>query len=408
VKSCASLSGVRLALFGFALLACSSEAQAPPAAAVEPLAGLSRELSATFDEGAVLFDTPVRRENGLGPLYTRTSCASCHAGALRGPGLVQKMSVVSEDGVTPASDQSSLAFGHTVRPLAAVDGISSILPPADVPNVKVSARLGPPLLGRGYIEAILDSEIERVAAEQATRTDGIQGRINRVTYASEPNVDRSFHTLAKGDEAIGRFGLKARAATIDDFVADAFQSDMGITTPLRPLELANPSGVTDDGKVGIDADYDSVNLRAMYVRMLELPERHTTEDGARLFAESACADCHVPSLATRADYPIPELAGIRAPVYTDMLLHRMGDALADGVPAEAGGDAEATSFEWRTAPLIGLRFYRAYLHDGRAKTIAEAIEMHRGNGSQANVALERFDALSDSDRAALLAFVAGL
>jgi CxxC motif-containing protein (DUF1111 family) len=371
-----------------------------------PLAGISDELEATFNDGDLLFSTPLRRADGLGPLYTRSACASCHAEAIRGPGLVQKMSLVDDDGVTPASDQSPFPFGHTVHPLSAIDGITPIVPPTGLPNLKVTTRLGPPVIGRGYLEAIADSEIERMAAEQATRSDGIQGRVNRVIYASEANEDRSFHTLAKGDHAIGRFGMKARVPTIDDFVADAFQGDMGITSPLRPDEFPNPNGVTDDGKPGIDVDYDSINLRAMYIRMLAIPARHTTEQGGQLFEETLCATCHVPSLATRADYPIPELAGIQAPVYTDMLLHRMADELSDGLPT--GGDGEATSFEWRTAPLIGLRFNRTYLHDGSAKTIEQAIEMHRGNASQANVAIDRFDALSQSEREVLLDFVEGL
>ena len=101
------------------------------------------------------------------------------------------------------------------------------------------------------MEAVLDSEIERVEREQAARTDGIHGRINRVTYASEPNPDDLARTYAKGDAGlIGRFGLKARIATLDDFTADAFQGDMGITTPLRPVELPNPDGLTDDRQAG--------------------------------------------------------------------------------------------------------------------------------------------------------------
>ena len=125
-----------------------------------------------------------------------------------------------------------------------------------------------------------------------------------------------------------------------------------------------------------------------------------------MFASSECAVCHVPSLATRADYAIPELAGIDAPVYTDLLLHRMGPELADGLPSDV--DGEAGSFEWRTAPLIGLRFNRTFLHDGRAKSIEEAVLLHRAEGSEANAAIDRFEALSDADRETLLQFVEAL
>jgi CxxC motif-containing protein (DUF1111 family) len=379
-----------------------------------PISGISTELEASFNDGDLLFGTPLRQADGLGPLYTRSSCDSCHTEGVRGPGLVSKMSVVEADGVTPAADQSMLAYGHTVHPLGVAGAYNGalkptpILPPEGMPNVKVTTRLGPPVLGRGYIEAIADSEIERVAAEQAARGDALHGRVNRVAYASEANVDTSFHTFQKGQMVIGRFGLKARVATLDDFTADAFQGDMGITSPLRPVEFPNPDGLTDDDKPGIDVDYDSVNLRATYIRLLAIPNRKTSAEGAALFAASECAACHVPALATRADYPVPELAGIDAPVYTDLLLHRMGSALADGLPANPGVDGEADSFEWRTAPLIGLRFNRTFLHDGRAKSIEEAVLLHRAEGSEANLAIDRFEALSDADRETLLQFVEAL
>jgi len=417
----------RYAVVGWAsaaLLACSSsEPSELPTAPLpthpvdvpnNPISGMSAELKADFHSGDLLFGTALRQADGLGPLYTRIACTSCHSDDVRGPGLVQKMSVVEADGVTPAADQSMLAFGHTVHPLG-VAGLYSaaleptpILPPENQPNVKVTTRLGPPVIGRGYIEAIADSEIERVATEQAARGDAIHGHINRVAYGSEPNEDTRFHSYQKGQIVIGRFGLKARIATLDDFTADAFQGDMGITSPLRPVEFANPDGLTDDDKPGVDVDYRSVNLRATYVRLLAIPVRKISAVGAALFASTDCAACHTPSLATRADYPITQLAGIDAEVYSDLLLHRMGSALADGLPSNSNVDGEADSFEWRTAPLIGLRFNRTFLHDGRAKSIEEAVLMHRGEGSEANGVVDAFEALSDADRQALLEFVQAL
>jgi len=322
--------------------------------------------------------------------------------------------VVEADGVTPAADQSMLAFGHTVHPLGVAGlhgsglGPTPILPPEGLANVKVTTRLGPPVIGRGYIEAIADSEIERVEAEQALRSDAIHGRINRVAYASEPNEDTSFHTYQKGQTVIGRFGLKARVPTLDDFTADAFQGDMGITSPLRPTEFANPDGLTDDDKPGVDVDYRSVNLRATYIRLLAIPGRKTNALGAQLFESTQCSACHVPALRTRNDYPIPELAGVDAEVYTDLLLHRMGNDLADGLPASASVDGEAGSFEWRTAPLIGLRFNRTFMHDGRAKSIEEAVLAHRAEGSEANAVVDGFEALAETEREALLEFVEAL
>src|SRR5205085_277600 len=114
------------------------------------------------------------------------------------------------------------------------------------------------------------------------------------------------------------------------FTADAYQGDMGLTSPLRPTELPNPENLTDDRKPGIDLPLETINLTSDYVRLLAIPPR-TAAPGAELFERALCAACHVPSLKTRADYPIAALAGIDAPVYSDLLLHDLGDALADGL-----------------------------------------------------------------------------
>ena len=252
------------------------------------------------------------------------------------------------------------------------------------------------MLGRGYIEAIEDAEIERVYREQAARTDGIHGRINRVKYASERNVDTSVHAHAPGDEVIGRFGYKARIGFLDDFTADVLQGSMGITSPLRPSEVPNPDGLADDAKPGIDVDWRSVNLRTWYLRTVAIPRRASVAPrGRELFAEITCAVCHVPSMKTRSDHPIAPLAGTDAEIYSDLLLHDMGVDLADGMPE--GEDGSATGREWKTAPLIGLRFSKTFLHDSRARSIEEAIRMHGGAGSQAAESVGRFGALSPED-----------
>jgi CxxC motif-containing protein (DUF1111 family) len=371
------------------------------------IAKISGELSAVFHDGDFAFDIDMREADGLGPLYTHASCNACHDTASRGPGLVQKMSVVESDRVTPSPDQSLLPFGHTVHPLTAGGGKTPILPPMD-DSVLVTKRVGPPILGRGYMEAIDDAEIERVETEQAARSDQIHGRINHVTYESEESADPTFHTHVKGDSVIGRFGLKARVATLDDFTADAFQGDMGITSPLRPTEIPNPDGLTDDAKPGIDVEVSSVQSRAMYLRLIAIPDRSDDARGRALFDQVNCSACHVPTMHTRADYPVAQLADMDAPVYTDLLLHRMGPALADGLPADPSVDFQASSLEWRTTPLIGVSLNRTFLHDGRATTVEEAILAHDGDGSEASDSISEFNALSGDDRKHLVAFVEGL
>ncbi len=379
-----------------------AEAPRPALFSDLPLAGLSEEEEDTFVEGDGLFDAVFRPADGLGPLYTRQACSGCHDDGVRGPGVVRKMVVVEADGFTPKADQSALPYGNTAHPLV-VGATGPVLPPDD-PSVKVTRRVGPAVLGRGYLEAIRDDEIERVAREQAEAGGPIKGRVSRVTYQSEANPDTRFHRHAKGDALIGRFGLKARIGTLDDFSADAAQNDMGLTSPLRPTEVANPGGLDDDGKPGVDISLEHLNTMADYVRLLAIPARGPlAARGRALFAETGCATCHVPSLKTRADYPIAPLAGVDAPVYTDLLLHDMGTALADGVR-----EGDAGPRDWRTAPLVGLRFHNSYLHDGRADTVEQAVLAHEGPGSEAAESAGRWRALSDDDRALLRAFVEAL
>ncbi len=398
--------------FALAAVAGCASPEDPAASAVEgesrsgaPVLGLSSGARAQFDRGDALFERTQRDTDGLGPLYVRAACADCHRDDVRGPGFVEKLSIIEDDGVTASADQSKLPFGHSVRPYTTAGATTPVLAPQGDPRVKTSRRLGPPVIGRGFLEAVLDSEIERQELEQATRTDGIHGRVNRVTYTSEANPG-SMSRLVKGDAGlVGRFGLKARIATLDDFTADAFQGDMGITSPMRPVELPNPDGLTDDDRPGVDTTLDVVNDIAAYMRLLAIPRRDLPSDptGAALFVAARCAVCHAPSLRTRADYPIAALADVDAPVFTDFLLHDLGTALADGL--DEGG---ASSREWRTAPLIGLCFDHVLLHDGRARTIEDAVLAHDGEGSEARASIALFRGLSSVEKAALLAYVGAL
>jgi CxxC motif-containing protein (DUF1111 family) len=403
-------------MLGFLLAGCGSAASSPGstppdgnavavAAVTDPrldevIAGATTDQFTRFDQGDSLFDLPFYPADGLGPLYVNISCGECHDNGLRGPGFDERMVMVEADGFTTASDQSPIEYGNEIRARMTAGAKTPVDPPA-ITNIKVTIRTPPSIVGRGYMEAVLDSEIERVAAEQSKRSDGIHGRVNRVVYASETSADTTFNPYVKGQTVIGRFGLKARIATLDDFAADAFQNDMGITTPMRPNELKNPDGLTDDEKPGIDATLDLVGQLAMYMRLTAIPTREPLSPaGQALFDQCACNVCHVPTLKTRPDYPIAELAGIDAPIYTDFLLHDMGTALADGMT-----DGTATSTEYRTSPLLALRYMKSYLNDGRAHTLDDAIRTH---GGEATAAARAYEGLSDAERMTLLAFVGAL
>ncbi|MEO7111053.1 MAG: di-heme oxidoredictase family protein, partial [Polyangiaceae bacterium] len=386
------------------------------------------DLLKQFNDGDSEFDTSLYPADGLGPLYTRDSCGGCHDNAARGPGLAQKMVFVLADGVTPADNQAAfLPFGATEHPRVVTEtgAITPIIPPdldggliidpdagdggeidAGTDLLKVTIRLGPPVLGRGYMEAVSDSEILRMESEQASRTDGIHGHVNHLTFASVPNPDQTYDKYKTGDAVIGRFGLKARIATLDEFVADALQSDMGLTSPMRPTEFANPDGITDDLKPGVDLTADKMNVRAMYMRLIAIPARPVNDAGKTLFEKATCNVCHAESLKTRADYPVAVLANIDAPIYTDMILHDMGDALSDSVTG--GNEGQAGPRDWRTSALIGLRFNHVFLHDGRAATISDAILQHDGTGSEAHNAVSLYKALSPTDQQTLLQFVGSL
>lgn len=388
-------------------------------AGVGPIEGLAESDIAAFNAGLGEFLHEVTPSEGIGPLYTNESCAACHGGSARGPGFATKMAIVGSDGITPTDDQSLLPFGNTQHPKVVAgtgaqtpiglpfEGTKDLGGKDGTVSVRVTKLLGPPLFGRGYLEAIADSEIERMEAQQAPRTDGIRGRANRLPFASQPNPNPTFDSHKPGDMVIGRFGLKARIATLDEFSADALQADMGVTSPMRPMEFPNPDGVTDDLKVGVDVTADQMNARAQFIRLLAIPPRTPkAANGRAWFENCGCHICHTASLHTRPDYPIKQLADIDVAVYTDMLLHDMGDNLADGI--SRGNEGMAGPRDWRTAPLVGVMYSKTLLHDGRATTVRDAILMHGGPKSEGEAAAQCFGGLAPQFQQQILDFVESL
>ncbi len=338
-----------------------------------------------FAQGDARFELPFREAQGLGPRYIQRSCVSCHEDDARGPSVVRRLAVTSGD------PHEILPFGDVVRPRA-IGEARPLLPPPS--GVREEARLAPPVFGRGYLEAIPDETLLRYEREQAAGDDGVRGRAHRVARSSAV-------ALADGAPTLGRFGLKGRLATLDEFVADALVGDMGLTSPHRPSEPPGPDDV-EDARPGVDLTRDDVERLVDYVRLLAIPRREP-RPGAELFVMVGCARCHVPRARTRTDHPVEALRDVEAAVYTDLLLHDMGLGLADGIV-----EGDASGREWRTPALIGLRFQRRLLHDGRAETVLGAIAAHASEGSEANVSVERFGRLSPTDRATLVAFVEGL
>ncbi len=354
-----------------------------------PLAGLSDEEAVRFARGDARFEEPFAETQGLGPHYVHRSCTSCHEDDARGPGTVRRIVGTSVD--------EALAFGDVVRPRLAAGAHTPVTAPDGAREV---VRLGPAVFARGWMEAIADETILGWEAAQAADDDAIHGRAaHLVPHPLEPES-----VFGESAPRLGRFGHKARAATLESFAAEALLSDMGLTSPARPDELPSPDALSDDLRPGLDVDAETVALLADYVRLLAIPERAEPDPRGRvLFAEVGCARCHVPTARTRVDHPIVAMRDREVALYTDLLLHDMGAGLDDGV-----SEGVASGREWRTAPLVGVRFLRGLLHDGRAETVRDAIAAHASEGSEASEVIARFDALPDADRTAITQFVQGL
>ena len=262
-----------------------------------------------------------------------------------------------------------------------------------------SVRNTPALVGLGLLEAVAESTITALADPADANGDGIAGRVQTIT---DPET---------GQTRLGRFGWKAGRASIRHQIAGALNADMGVTTSV----FAQPDcGAQQTGCGGPGAKLSDTDLQNMvrYVALLGVAARRNLNDpqagqGEALFGSAGCAACHVPSLRTGAWHPLAELRNQTIHPYTDLLLHDMGPELADNLPEGAASGAQ-----WRTAPLwsIGLTAgvaagREAYLHDGRARNLSEAILWHGGEGRAAR---EAFRALGSAQRAALLKFIESL
>ena len=334
------------------------------------------------------------------------------------------------------------------------------------PRVMTSPRVAPPMIGLGLLEAVAESDVMARADPGDADGDGISGRARRVWSPSN------------GRMMLGRFGWKAGAATIVDQSAAAMSGDIGVSNPLAPApwgectehqracragphgagsgpgagsdssgagpEASSGSGAGSDSgsepNSGVGSDSDRFEAPAtvmdaivFYSRHLAVPARRAADDpmvlrGKALFYRSGCTGCHTPKHATRADWPLEPLAGQLIWPYTDLLVHDMGEGLADGRPegdvrGHAGSDTEgragggapdrggASGREWRTAPLWGIGLtevvngHTRFLHDGRARNLIEAILWH---GGEAQPSRDAFRAMSNEERDALLAFLRSL
>lgn len=361
------------------------------------LPGLTADELAAFIRGDAEFGRRFAPASGLGPIFNNVSCASCHSGDGRGrlANALQRIGTLDDDMMRAVG-------GPQIQDKAVPGATAERLPTGAL----VSLRLPPPVFGVGLIEAIPDAAILANADPNDQDGDGISGRPNRVT----PN-DYAVPNATSPGLRLGRFGRKAQTATLLEQTVEAYHQDMGITSDFQPRENHNPLSTVpaEAADIAIDPEVPPATVQAVvhYLRTLAPPrpgvETDLRREGRELFASVGCTSCHVPTMQTGPS-AIAALSNQPVELYSDLLLHDMGDALADNRP-----DADASGREWRTTPLWGLRLMRQFLngealllHDGRARTVEEAILLH---GGEAQRARDAFATLNPAQRRALLDFV---
>ena len=377
----------------------------PAAAPARPLAtglpqfgdalfGLSAAQLQAFTDGRDDFEAVETVEGGLGPIFNNTSCAACHSAGATGGASAQTVTRFGRlvNGVFDAMEDQG---GSLLQSRAIAPGALEHVP---AEATIVAQRITTPLFGAGLIEAIADDDILNNARRR--QPDGVHGRAALVT------------DVATGSARVGRFGWKAQQATLLAFAGDAYLNEMGVTNRFFPTENA-PNGnqallrkydrVPElEDAVNPATGRSDIDVAADFMRYLAPPPplRSTTSTlaGARVFEQIGCTACHLPAMQTGAN-PVPALAFQVVRLYSDLLLHDMG-SLGDGIAQAAAG-----RFEMRTPPLWGLRARGPFLHDGRAKTVAEAI---RGHDGEAGAARDRFKALPPPAAQQLLDFLGSI
>jgi CxxC motif-containing protein (DUF1111 family) len=423
-----------------------------------PSANLPPSRRVDFSVGNSFFRNPwviapstTTARDGLGPLFNTNACQGCHIKDGRGhppepdasnavsmlvrlsiPDTPAYAKVIEQLGVVPepvyggqfqdmavpgVAPEGKVRVDYTPVKVQFKDGTEVELrkPSLNItqlnygpmhPDTRFSARVAPPMIGLGLLEAIPEEAILANAEAQAKAGDGIAGRPNRVWDDAQQKT------------VLGRFGWKAGQPNLNQQNVHAFSGDMGLTTSLRPFDDCTdaqtacqqaPNGNGVDGEPEVSDNI--LRLVLFYTRNLAVPARRDVNAaevlaGKNLFYQAGCQSCHTPKYTTAANAAEPELANQVIRPYSDLLLHDMGDGLADN-----RSEFQASGRDWRTPPLWGIGLTQAvsghtqYLHDGRARNLLEAVLWHGGEATAAQQQVLSFNA---EQRAALLAFLNSL
>lgn len=364
-----------------------------------PIDGLSISEQKRFLAGDIAFNDDVFTvENGLGPLFVGTSCVSCHSGDGKGHPFNQLIRFGNNDLGLPA--MPTIGDGRNQIQNKAIPGFE----PETVPDgLPFSILVAPAVTGLGLLDAVPDMDILALADPMDEDGDGISGRPH---YNIPPGfTEIRENSVPLVNNYIFRFGKKASSYDLLHQTVGAYNQDIGITSLFDPIDPF--SGLEEDPEISTQALNDVV----FYLKTLKapIPRNQTDPDivaGKELFQFIQCAACHTPILTTGFS-PIESLSFKEFHPYTDLLLHDMGPGLDDGFTE---GNVETS--EWRTPPLWGIGLsansqggQMFLLHDGRASSIEEAIEMH---GGEANNSKAQYLSLTSEEKSQLIQFINSL
>jgi CxxC motif-containing protein (DUF1111 family) len=362
-----------------------------------PVEGLTPEQNAIFLRGDIAFNDEVfTAQSGLGPLFVATSCGSCHAGDGKG----HPFTMLTRFGQTDSTGNKFLHLGGPQLQHRAVPGFQFEAIPA---GASFSRFMPPANTGLGFLDAVPDAALLALADPNDANGDGISGKPNWIP--SPAYILYRDGTIERNGKYIGRFGKKAAVYDLMQQTANAYNQDMGVTSTYEHYDTY--TGFETDPEVSNQTVLDVI----FYLKTLKAPVQRNQSNpdviaGKQVFLSISCGKCHTPQLQT-GNTSIAAISNKTFFPYTDLLLHDMGTGLDDGYT-----EGTASTAEWRTPALWGLglsknsqggRYF--LLHDGRAKSIEEAILLHGGEATQSR---NSFQQLNATDKAALLKFLESL
>ncbi|MGF1700785.1 c-type cytochrome [Photobacterium makurazakiensis] len=420
-----------------------------------PAANLPLSKRLDFSVGNSFFRNPwvqapatTDARDGLGPLFNTNGCQNCHikdgrghppeAGDTNAVSMLVRLSIpavtdeqkraIITGGVIPdpiyggqlqdfalsgAKPEGQITITYQELAVTFADGEVVMLrkPTLEItdlnygpihPDVMMSARVAPPMIGLGLLEQIPDKTLIAIAQRQKTEAEGVSGKINKVWDVEKQKL------------VTGRFGWKAGQPNLMQQNAAAFNGDLGLTSHLFPVEnCTSMQTICQELPNGgdIEVSQNVLTFVEFYSRHLAVPARRNIDNpqvqrGEMLFEDAGCKSCHQTQLKTAANTALPALSEQLINPYTDLLLHDMGEGLADD-----RDEYLANGREWRTAPLWGLGYtkevngHTTLLHDGRARTVMEAVLWH---GGEAQLSRDKVLAMSKDNRDALIAFLTSL